>query len=192
MPWSKEHKTKTRRKILDAAAGALREDGISRTGVDEVMAAAGLTHGAFYAHFGSKDELVRDALGHAGEQLLETFGELLESYPPDSRFAASVAAYLSQWHAAHPEAGCPVAALGPEAARAGAGTKQALEKGIQRRVEWMKELLPAELRGAQEDEAVLGAFACMLGAIVLARSMERPEPVLAAGRRFIGRALGAR
>src|SRR5262249_21302654 len=117
MPWPKDHKAKTREKIVSTASAALRTGGVSTVGVKEVMARAGLTHGAFYAHFSSKEALVRTALEYAGHQTLEHFSQRLEAVPPDDRSTAAEASYLSPQQAPHREHGCPVAALGPEVAR---------------------------------------------------------------------------
>src|SRR5437868_14256718 len=114
MPWPKDHKERTKAKIVNAAATAFREGGISAIGVDEVMSRAGLTHGAFYSHFDSKDELVRAAVRRAGEETLEYLDKARESVPPEHGWRAAAAAYLSPQHAAHPEVGCPLATWGPE------------------------------------------------------------------------------
>ena len=73
MAWPKRRKQETRRRIVAAAADAFRRRGIESVGVDEVMAGAGLTHGGFYAHFGSKDELVADAMAHAAAEVGRIF-----------------------------------------------------------------------------------------------------------------------
>jgi TetR/AcrR family transcriptional repressor of nem operon len=140
--------------------------------VEDVLAKAGLTHGAFYAHFDSKDDLVREAIAHAAEQTLQRFSKNLESVPQEDRFAAAVA-YMSPQHLAHPEVGYPVAALAPEVTRAGGKTKRALGESIRARIEWMRTLLPRGLRGAKQDEMLVGTVACMLGAVVLARLLAK-------------------
>jgi TetR/AcrR family transcriptional regulator, transcriptional repressor for nem operon len=194
MPWPKDHKAKTREKIVAAAAAALRTGGIGGVGVEDVMARAGLTHGAFYAHFADKDELIRAALEHASEQTLERFSKAVEGVAEDDRFEAAVASYLHPQHVAHPEVGCPVAAVGPEIVRAGGKARRSMAAGMRRRVEWMRGLLPRRFRGARGDEAVIGAFACMVGAVVLARSVggEESDAVLEAARKFIDRAMAER
>src|SRR5580693_3594887 len=100
---------KTRERIIDAAAALFRGHGYTSTGIDSVMATAGLTHGGFYAHFRSKVELLRAIIADAGKssarnriysQVAELRGlELLE---------ASIDAYLSMEHRNHPESGCPI------------------------------------------------------------------------------------
>jgi AcrR family transcriptional regulator len=162
--------------------------------VEDVMAKAGLTHGAFYAHFDSKDDLVREAVAYAAKQTLQGFSKNLESVPKEDRFAAAVAAYMSPQHVAHPELGCPVAALAPEVTRVGGKTKRALGEGIRARIEWMRALLPRQLRGAKQDEVLVGTVACMLGAVVLARALggEDGDSVLEHARGFVQRALASK
>jgi TetR/AcrR family transcriptional repressor of nem operon len=115
----------------------------------------------------------------------------LESVPQEDRFAAAVAAYFSPQHVAHPEAGCPVAALAPEVTRAGGKTKRELGESIRARFAWMRGLLPRHLRGAKQEEVLVGTVACMLGAVVLARALggEDADSVLEHARGFVERAL---
>jgi TetR/AcrR family transcriptional regulator, transcriptional repressor for nem operon len=192
VPWPKDHKAKIHEKIVAEASAALRSGGLGGVGVEDVMARVGLTHGAFYAHFRDKDELVREALEYAGKQTLERFSKAVEEAPAERRFAAAVEGYVSVLHAAHPELGCPVATLGPEVARAGGKTRRLLGSQIRQRLEWMRGLLPKRFRGAHADETVLGALACMVGAVVLARTVsgEESEAILEAARKFIDRAVG--
>jgi AcrR family transcriptional regulator len=162
--------------------------------VEDVMSKAGLTHGAFYAHFDSKEGLVREAIAFAAEQTLHRFSKNVESVPQEDRFAAAVAAYMSPQHVAHPELGCPVAALAPEVTRIGGRTRRTLGESIRTRIEWMRALLPRRFRGAKQDEVLLGTLACMLGAVVLARALggEAGDSVLEHARGFVERALASR
>src|SRR5215208_5472652 len=73
MPWSSTHKTETRERILHAAASAFRAEGVAAIGVGDVMGRAGLTHGGFYAHFESKEQLVAEALRYASGQTTRAF-----------------------------------------------------------------------------------------------------------------------
>src|SRR5262245_21351607 len=95
MPWPRDHKARTRERIVRAAAAAFRARGVGEVGVHDLMARAGLTHGGFYAHFDSKDALVAAALDAADEETLAFLGQ----DRPD--LAAVVDAYLSPPHAAH-------------------------------------------------------------------------------------------
>src|SRR5947207_10236932 len=116
MPWSSTHKTETRERILHAAASAFRAEGVAAIGVGDVMGRAGLTHGGFYAHFSSKEQLVAEALRHASGQTTRRFDETAEAGGADA-LRAVIDRYLNAAHVAHPEWGCVIAALGPEAAR---------------------------------------------------------------------------
>jgi len=118
MPWPKDHKAKTRQRIVETAAVAFRDRGVDSVGIDEIMAAAGLTRGGFYAHFASKEELLEAALAFAGAETIARLSNAKAEGAGAGDLLAVVDAYLSEPHAAHREHGCPVAALGPEIARA--------------------------------------------------------------------------
>src|SRR4029077_1838024 len=114
---SKEEAAETRRRIVAAAAGEFREHGIVAPGLADLMQAAGLTHGGFYKHFESKDQVVAEACAEAARVLREK----LEATPSKGRVLGS---YLSTRHRDDPAAGCPLAALGSELARSDEKTKE--------------------------------------------------------------------
>src|SRR5215813_15617455 len=99
MPWPDNHKSRTRARIVAAAAAAVRSEGVDRVGVADVMARAGLTHGGFYAHFSSKEALLTEALGYASRQTLVGLTGSLASAPEGAKMHALVDAYLSLQHA---------------------------------------------------------------------------------------------
>jgi len=99
MPWSKGRKRETRERIVQAAADAFRERGLDGVGVADIMKRAGLTHGGFYAHFKSKDDLVRAAFEQMSREIAETVG---------------ATDYLAELHMRHPERGCPLPTVGSE------------------------------------------------------------------------------
>src|SRR6266567_5732432 len=112
--YRKGHKQATRQRIIEAAGGRLKRDGVHGSGIATLMADAGLTNGAFYAHFESKEELVANAVA---EQLREQ-RESFSAQPPDrAGLEQIVRAYLSVEHRDHPEDGCPSAALLDEIGR---------------------------------------------------------------------------
>ena len=117
MPWNKDHKGTTRGRILETASSALRAKGVAGVGVAQVMQEAGLTHGGFYAHFGSKDELVADAFLHACDQSAGKLEAAAGAAAEGEKLNAVASAYLTSNHARHPERGCPIAALGGELVR---------------------------------------------------------------------------
>src|SRR3979411_403724 len=114
MRYSENHKQETRARVLKVAAKTLREKGPDKLGVAEVMEAAGLTHGGFYAHFASKDDLVSQAIECASEQSRSRLAQTADKAPPGKKLRAVTDAYLSADHYKHPERGCLIAAIGPE------------------------------------------------------------------------------
>src|SRR5580704_5263897 len=127
MPWPEAHKRETRERIVETAAAAFREGGTA-VGVGDVMTRAGLTHGGFYAHFASKDDLLAAALAHASGETIAALDRLDSAASHD--LASAIDAYLSPAHLAHPERGCPIAAIGPELARCPQTVRQVLAKGL--------------------------------------------------------------
>jgi TetR/AcrR family transcriptional regulator, transcriptional repressor for nem operon len=191
MPWPRDHKSRTRERILRAAAEAFRARGVPDVSVEEIMAGAGLTRGGFYAHFASKDDLLHQSLEHASRETVESLADRLKSAPAERRLHLLVDAYLGPEHVAHPERGCLVAALGPELTRGSPEVRHGLASGVRRRLTWMRSLLPKERRGRRPDEEIIGAFACMVGGVVLARAFRGKEStaLLEACRAFLHRAL---
>jgi len=173
VPWSEEYKQKTRERILDAAATMFREHGIEQTSVADVMKRAGLTHGGFYAHFRSKDELVAEAIGHASEQVSKLFDSPKES-APDALLAVA-AAYLSLPHMTHPERGCPVAALGTELIRSSQKVRKVVSKGILTRLEKLYQRTAPDATSENRRRQAAGVLACMVGGQILARSLSSSE-----------------
>jgi AcrR family transcriptional regulator len=125
--YGKEHKQETRRRIIKAAGRRLKRDGIDGSGVATLMADAGLTNGAFYAHFTSKEDLVTTAVADE----LRTQSENLRAVAPGRDGVEQlVRAYLSAEHRDNPEDGCPSAALLDEIGRSTDATKQAYTDGV--------------------------------------------------------------
>ena len=105
MRYSEDHKAKTHQRIIDEAARLFRRDGIGATGLQPLMKTLGLTHGGFYAHFKSKDQLVETALAHTAEQLKASTDEIFANDAPLPTF---IRRYLSSAHCANPGDGCPL------------------------------------------------------------------------------------
>src|SRR5947207_1030540 len=125
--YGKEHKEATRRRIIEAAAQRLKRDGIDGSGVSVLMADAGLTNGAFYAHFASKEELVATAVADQLRQQLERYRAQASDREGVEQL---VREYLSIEHRDDPEHGCPSAALLDEIGRCGDATKDAYTDGV--------------------------------------------------------------
>jgi AcrR family transcriptional regulator len=106
MKKSKLEAAETRRRIVRTAAAEFRRNGINETGLSDLMAAAGLTHGGFYRHFGSKDQLVAEACSAAMESVVETTKAAAAHRPAKSRLQAIAERYLSTDHRDNQSEGC--------------------------------------------------------------------------------------
>lgn len=148
-------------RIVREASRLFRERGFENVSVGEVMKAAGLTHGAFYAHFGSKEELQAAAVAY-GQKL--SLGRVQRSKNKKSK-GSFADRYLGRWHRDNPGDGCTMAALGQEVARSTPELKAAFEQGLE-------EILSA--RGGDRKEAIFRA-AAMIGGVVLARAVQNPQ-----------------
>ena len=148
-------------RIVKEAARLFRERGFENVTVGEVMKAAGLTHGAFYAHFGSKEELQAAAVAY-GQKL--SLGRVQRSKNKKSK-GSYADRYLGRWHRDNPGDGCTMAALGQEVARSTPELKAAFEQGLE-------DILTAE--GGDRKEAIFET-AAMLGGVVLARAVRDPR-----------------
>lgn len=177
---SREEKARTHARIVEVAAGMFRENGIAATGVADVMKAAGLTHGGFYRHFASKDDLVAAAISHA---VSTSLAELEEAEGLEAKRAALkhfIDRYLSDEHVGNPRDGCPLAALGPEAPRSSSRISDALDEGSAEAVR----ILTAAMDGRRGAASAL--MATLLGAVVMARmagSHQYRKRILLAGRK---------
>nr|WP_294809938.1 TetR family transcriptional regulator [uncultured Sphingomonas sp.] len=178
MRYEKGHKDTSRQRIMDVAAERFRSDGIAASGLAGIMSDAGLTNGAFYPHFKSKADLVRDSLAAA----MEDQSAQLRAMVADGGLEAVVAAYLSPEHRDNPQIGCTLSALLPELARQPLDTRIVYMERILDAVSEMAAALP---EGAGDREAkVIGIYATLIGTLQLARAVHGTplsERVLAAG-----------
>jgi TetR/AcrR family transcriptional repressor of nem operon len=166
---SKEEAAQTRKRIVTAAAGEFRKNGIVATGIADLMTAAGLTHGGFYKHFESKDQLVAEACAEAVETaIFERLGAAV------SEGAGAAAAYLSTGHRDNPATGCPLSAIGSELARSHEQTRAAATAGFLRLVEIMAGQF-GKLPPATARRRALVAVSTMIGALTMSRIVTDPE-----------------
>jgi TetR/AcrR family transcriptional repressor of nem operon len=168
MRYDAEHKQKTREKVLDAAAEAIRAEGPHRLGVAGVMAKAGLTHGGFYAHFQSKEDLVCQTIDHmfARSRLKRLDRE--EGLGPAEKLLAFIDYYLSPAHRDSPS-GCALPALAADAQRLAPEVRAAYSKGMAGMTGRIAELL-RDLGHAEPDGLATSAVAEMVGGLMLARA----------------------
>jgi TetR/AcrR family transcriptional repressor of nem operon len=167
---NREQAAQNRERVLDAAAKLFRERGFSGVGVAELMHAAGLTHGAFYGQFGSKDDLMAEACARAFESSLERWRKAAARSPGDP-LAAVVASYLSTSHRDEPGEGCVVAALGAEAAREGPALRRVITDGTKSLLDALSGLVPGESKAEKQQHAA-ATLASLVGALVLARALD--------------------
>jgi TetR/AcrR family transcriptional regulator, transcriptional repressor for nem operon len=168
MRYDAEHKQRTRQKVLREAANAIRAEGPDRIGVAALMAKAGLTHGGFYAHFESKDDLVAQAVTQMFDDRYRNYFEKLEGLPPPERLERFIDGYLSARHRDGPERGCPIPTLSGELARMPALARQRFAEGSDR----MEKAIEAILKdvGVESPRDMASSIiAEMVGTIAIAR-----------------------
>lgn len=164
MKVSREQMAENRRRILDVAGRLFKEKGFDAVSVAEVMRAAGMTHGGFYGHFTSKDDLVAQTLAHA------LGGDSVEG----SGFNNFVSSYLAPRHRDNPGKGCPTAGLAAAIRHQTPATKAAMTEGLRSQIARLENAIS---RQGSDDErrAAIGSWAAMVGAVILARAIDDPE-----------------
>lgn len=165
--YEKGHKDETRRHILDVASTQFRESGIAAVGLAGIMSEAGLTNGAFYTHFASKEELVREVLSEALNRREERHKANLEN---GVALEATIRDYLSTRHRDHAGAGCPTAALVAEIARHPKATREAFTGKMSDLIALMAEQIR---QGSAEERRrkAIAIYAIMVGALQLSRAV---------------------
>jgi TetR/AcrR family transcriptional regulator, transcriptional repressor for nem operon len=178
--YGKQHKQATRRRIIAAAGRRLKRDGIDGSGVAALMADAGLTNGAFYAHFASKDDLVATAVA---DQLREQRERYRTQISDRADIEQMVREYLSPGHRDNPADGCPSAALLDEIGRCPDATKRSYTEGMLDIVDHLAALIaPQDPPSARAR--TLSLFATLIGTMQLSRALadrQLADAVLAQG-----------
>jgi TetR/AcrR family transcriptional regulator, transcriptional repressor for nem operon len=165
--YGKEHKLATRQRIIETAGRRLKRDGIDGSGVATLMKDAGLTNGAFYAHFESKEDLVATAVS---DQLRDQREQLAAVAPGRAGLDQIIRAYLSPSHRDNPEEGCPSAALLDEITRCEDLTKQAYTDNVLAFIDDIAaRVTPGDPQSARTK--VLSIYALMIGTLQLSRAL---------------------
>jgi TetR/AcrR family transcriptional repressor of nem operon len=172
MKVSREQAAANRERIVEVAGKLFREHGFDGIGVADLMKAAGLTHGGFYGHFKSKDDLAAQACGRALARSSQRWVRRAEESAGDAR-AELIKQYLSEAHRDASGSGCVLAALGSDAGRQGRAIRRALTEGLGSLVDVLAKLAPSRSRAAKRQQA-LADMAQMVGAMVLARAIDDP------------------
>jgi TetR/AcrR family transcriptional repressor of nem operon len=182
-----EHKLEIHRKIVKDASRRVRAEGFNGAAVSAVMKDAGLTHGGFYKHFGSKDDLLLESLREGFREIEDALAHAAQESPPGEAWKAIVNTYLSLELCEHPERGCPLAALSPDLARAQKRIKPQIVAELVNYKSRMVPFMPGQ-RTADKERAFFVIFSTMIGAVELARILPdraMREKVLAGARDFL-------
>jgi TetR/AcrR family transcriptional regulator, transcriptional repressor for nem operon len=163
MKVSREQMAHNRRRILQAASRLFRAKGFEAVSVADVMKAAGLTHGGFYGHFSSKDDLVAHALADA----------LAADPSKGSDLQTFIDGYLSPRHRDNPAKGCPMAGLAAETRHQRSAAHTAMTEGLRSHIERFAKAFPG--RPAERRRAAIGSWSAMVGAMILARAADDPD-----------------
>ena len=179
MRYDKGHKDASRRRIMEVAGERFRSDGIAASGLAGIMKDAGLTNGAFYPHFQSKADLVRESVSAAMESQADQLGEVMSA----GGIEAAVAQYLSPEHRDRPANGCALAALLPELARQPSKDRRIYAE----RLRLMAGIIASKLPKQRHDpeSRALAIYAILVGTLQLARAVEGADlsdRILAAGK----------
>jgi TetR/AcrR family transcriptional regulator, transcriptional repressor for nem operon len=189
MRYQPEHKLGTHHKIVKDASRRVRAEGLNGAAVVAVMRDTGLTHGGFYKHFRSKDDLLVESLSEAFREFTDAMVLAAEQSPPGEAWKTIVKTYLRPELCDHPERGCPLAALAPDLARV---NKQMKPQIVAQLVNYKSRMMPfmPGRRTVDKDRAFFAIFSMMIGAIEMARLLPDPsirERVLRTARDFLSR-----
>jgi TetR/AcrR family transcriptional repressor of nem operon len=170
MRYNDTHKQETRKKVVRAAAAAVRAKGPDGVGVAEIMAEAGLTHGGFYAHFPNKEALIAAAVEEAFGQSRRRFARMTEGMAHADALTAFVDSYVSADHRDNPQRGCPISTLANDLPRQGPLVRGAFDTGVAGLIARIESWLPDQDPAARRTLAS-SLMAEMAGAVALARAV---------------------
>lgn len=166
-------KDATHERIVSVAARAIRRSGYDGTGVADIMKEAGLTHGAFYAHFTSRETMLAEAAGRACAESAAALADVVACAPPDKALASILGAYLSREHLEHAEMGCPLAALGSETSRQAPEVRRVATRHIKEMIDLLARQSPDWGRPGAHQRALV-TLATLVGTLLLARAVDDP------------------
>ena len=166
---SRVQAAENRQTVIDVASRLFREHGFDGIGLKDLMKGAGLTQGAFYKQFASKDDLAAQASRRALESAFRRWSAAAEANPQDP-LGAVIAFYLSTAHRGERMDGCPVVALGSDAARQGVDVKASFEAGIRDYLKMLSSWV-GETDGEEPSGNAMAILSTMVGAVVLSRAV---------------------
>jgi TetR/AcrR family transcriptional repressor of nem operon len=160
-------------RILDVATRLFRERGIDGIGVADLMKAAGLTHGAFYGHFKSKEDLVAQACARAVSRMRQNWTNVIDQATGDP-LEALAATYLTPKHRDSAGRGCPMAALGSEIARQGPPVRRAFTDELRPFLDYLSRIVQGSSNNLRRQKA-LATYAALVGALIVSRAVDDPD-----------------
>lgn len=161
-----------RQTVINVASRLFREHGFDGIGLKDLMEAAGLTQGAFYKQFASKEDLAAQASSRALESASCRWTTAASANPEDP-LGTVIGFYLSAGHLAEKTDGCPIVALGSDAARHGAAVKASFEAGIRTHLDVLEHLI-SETQGEEFKSKAMAILSMMVGALTLSRVVNDP------------------
>jgi TetR/AcrR family transcriptional repressor of nem operon len=170
---SRDQAEKNRQTVINVASHLFREHGFDGIGLKDLMKGAGLTQGAFYKQFASKEDLAAQASRRAMESATHRWSAATAAKPEDP-LGAVIAFYLSMDHRGEKMDGCPIVALGSDAARQGTDVKASFEAGIKQHIEILGRFI-AETNGEDTDGKAMAILSTMVGALMLSRVVNDPD-----------------
>jgi TetR/AcrR family transcriptional repressor of nem operon len=162
-----------RQTVINVASRLFRERGFDGIGLKDLMEGAGLTQGAFYKQFASKEDLAAQASKRALESASCRWSTAATANPEDP-LGAVIAFYLSAGHREEKMDGCPIVALGSDVARQGIDVKASFETGIKAHLELLSRLL-SETQGEEFKSKAMAILSMMVGALTLSRVVNDPD-----------------
>jgi AcrR family transcriptional regulator len=160
-------------RIVSVAAREIRRSGYDGTGVADIMKLAGLTHGAFYAHFASREAMLEEAADRACAESAAAIGQVVAKAPAEQALASLLRAYLSQEHRDNVASGCPLAALGSETPRQAPEVRRATTRHVKAMIDLVARQSPDWGQPGAHERALLTVSA-MVGTLLLARAVDEP------------------
>ena len=181
---SREQAAANREHIIEAAGELFRSKGFSGIGVADIMKAAELTHGGFYGHFASKDDLIAQASRRSMQRAAQNWKKVVAESGSDA-FATLLTRYLSPRHRDDPGQGCAFAALSGDAARCGKPVREAFAEGLEPLIDILSGIVGGRTKAARRRKAI-AALSELIGALILSRAVGNgglSDEILDAGRR---------
>lgn len=186
MRYTVEETAEKHRRLVEAAANMMRKDGLDGVSISEVMKAAGMTHGAFYSHFKTKEEMAEEALAWVADKTDSATTETIASAVEP--LGVLLKSYLSEAHRNNPAGGCTVATMSIEAGRKDFG-RGVLTAQIKRWVQKLANGIKWKKNTASRNQAIL-TISAMVGGLILARTVDDKafsDEILAVLREELGR-----